>query len=1182
MSRLLVQTDSIQHMVRWVFAGTVLIALNFTLVKIGPWTEGLTDTTQFAFLTSVYSAAGVVLLFVLVWLWRSTSGPWITTWIILAGLLMRLLVFSEPPRFETDFYRYMWDGAITANGYNPYTIRPRDVLENRAERLPQDPMFVVLAETGRSTLENVNHSHLTTIYPPVAQVAFAVAYWIKPFSTESLRAVFLVSELLMVLLLVAVLRSLQLPLHRLALYWWNPITVKEFYVSAHMDGLVAMFAVAALTAVLCRRRYTGLVLLGLAIGTKLWPVVLAPVLVRYGVRTWRQTLVGAILLSAVAGIVVWPMLASWGIDSVSGVNAYAKYWINNAGFFSVLNWMVQTIHEYGGLWWSDPHQFARRVTMGLVLLWMIFLSCRRLLDSASVAWWSTIAVSGLFVLSPTQFPWYYTWVLPFLVLVPIPALVLYTALLPLYHLHYDYYWVLWIEHLPVWLIIGWSAWRLSSAGMTGPRPTTPYNDYTPPADVRIAVVIPALNEEHAIGSVLADIPRWVNQVIVADNGSTDRTAAVAKQHGATVVYEPQRGYGAACLTGVAALDRPDIVVFLDGDFSDHPQEMGRLIAPIVRDEVDLVIGSRVLGHSETGALTLQQRFGNSLACWLIRLLYGVQHTDLGPFRAIRYASLRLLAMDDRDYGWTVQMQVRAARLGFRVAEVPVSYRRRIGKSKISGTIRGVIGAGIKILSTIFREGLRRQSVTGTDRLIIFGRYPTAGKAKTRLIPLLGPTGAALLHRQLVRITVETARRLRTRRSITTELRFTGASQRDMAMLFGRDLIYREQGPGDLGQRLRVAVAETISSGVGKVILVGTDCPMLDAERLDQAFSALDDHDVVIGPALDGGYYLIGVKSDHPELFSDIAWGGSEVLAQTLDACCRLGLRHILLPTLSDVDTPDDLILWASARMPSTNTRPRISVIIPTRNEQDHLAATIASVLTVGGVEIIVVDGQSSDRTVEIARQFGVNVIESEPSRGTQLNLGARHARSDRLVFLHADTILPFGFSSTIEQTLARPGIAAGAFDLGIDARGLAPRVIEWGVFIRARIFGRPYGDQALFMSSDTYRKCGGFPDLPYMEDYAMLSLLRECGRVYVVPARVSTSARRWKSRGWLRTTLRHQWLILRYHLSRPPTRGGIPAVRKVQEPTTSPAIVCTDNQLIETGHGESTSRQGGGCKSAKC
>ena len=220
---------------------------------------------------------------------------------------------------------------------------------------------------------------------------------------------------------------------------------------------------------------------------------------------------------------------------------------------------------------------------------------------------------------------------------------------------------------------------------------------------RIAVIIPALNEEAAIGQVLAAIPPWVDEVVVVDNGSTDATPEVAREMGARVVREPQRGYGAACLAGIEALTSTDLVVFLDGDFSDHPEEMDRLVDPLVAHRADLVIGSRVLGHAQPGALTPQARFGNWLACLPIRLFWQTTYTDLGPFRAIRFPALRGLNMKDRNYGWTVEMQIKAAAQGLRVLEVPVSYRRRVGQSKISGTIRGIVGAGTKILATIGKE-----------------------------------------------------------------------------------------------------------------------------------------------------------------------------------------------------------------------------------------------------------------------------------------------------------------------------------------------------------------------------------------------------------------------------------------------------------------------------------------------
>ena len=222
---------------------------------------------------------------------------------------------------------------------------------------------------------------------------------------------------------------------------------------------------------------------------------------------------------------------------------------------------------------------------------------------------------------------------------------------------------------------------------------------SPPA---IAVVIPACDEEQAIGKVLQDIPDIAQQVIVVDNGSGDGTAEVARCLGAHVVVEPRRGYGQACLAGMAHLDCPDIVVFLDGDYSDYPEDMLAIVRPIIADDADIVIGSRVLGQREKGALLPQARFGNWLATFLIRLLFGVTFTDLGPFRALRYDALMRLEMQDRNFGWTAEMQVKAARLGLRAVEVPVRYRRRIGSSKITGTLSGTLRAGCKILWTIFR------------------------------------------------------------------------------------------------------------------------------------------------------------------------------------------------------------------------------------------------------------------------------------------------------------------------------------------------------------------------------------------------------------------------------------------------------------------------------------------------
>ncbi|MFM9837614.1 MAG: glycosyltransferase family 2 protein [Cyclobacteriaceae bacterium] len=225
--------------------------------------------------------------------------------------------------------------------------------------------------------------------------------------------------------------------------------------------------------------------------------------------------------------------------------------------------------------------------------------------------------------------------------------------------------------------------------------------------MRCVVVIPAFNEENGVGQVIQEIPKdMVQEIVVVNNASTDNTEKIAQENGALVLREPTPGYGRACLKGINYLKnaktRPDVVVFLDADHSDYPEEMAQLIQPILENKADLVIGSRALGNKEQGSMTPQQIFGNWLATRLLRILYNVKFTDLGPFRAIRFDKLIALDMQDKTYGWTVEMQLKAAKMGFRCMEVPVKYRKRIGFSKISGTVKGTVMAGYKILFTIFK------------------------------------------------------------------------------------------------------------------------------------------------------------------------------------------------------------------------------------------------------------------------------------------------------------------------------------------------------------------------------------------------------------------------------------------------------------------------------------------------
>src|ERR1700747_524352 len=279
--------------------------------------------------------------------------------------------------------------------------------------------------------------------------------------------------------------------------------------------------------------------------------------------------------------------------------------------------------------------------------------------------------------------------------------------------------------------------------------------------MRVSVIIPTHNEAQAIGRGLADLPsNLVAEVIVVDSNSTDGTPDLARKMGAQVIQEPRRGYGRACLTGLANAQNPDVVVFLDGDYSDRPSELPVILAPIIEGRADITLGSRIGGKSNPGALPWHQSFGNRLAAGLIRFLYGVKVCDLGPFRAGRADVLRALALEEATYGWAVEMILKGAIAGFRIVEVPVSYHPRIGKSKISGTVKGTIGAGWFILSRIVRYYFRRRSAVPpravylppgrflmeppsqtsvcpprhNRTLVIMAKAPRPGMVKTRLTP----------------------------------------------------------------------------------------------------------------------------------------------------------------------------------------------------------------------------------------------------------------------------------------------------------------------------------------------------------------------------------------------------------------------------------------------------------------
>lgn len=661
---------------------------------------------------------------------------------------------------------------------------------------------------------------------------------------------------------------------------------------------------------------------------------------------------------------------------------------------------------------------------------------------------------------------------------------------------------------------------------------------------KIAVIIPALNEEGSIGHVVQAIPDWVDDVVVADNGSSDRTAERARQAGARVIRVPCRGYGSACLAAIAVLDEPDIVVFLDGDFSDHPDEADLLVDPIIAGEAEMVIGSRVLGRREPGSLSIQQRFGNRLACWLIRLFWQAEFSDLGPFRAIRYRTLQRLGMRDRNYGWTVEMQIKATKAGVPLKEVPVSYRQRIGKSKVSGTMRGVAGAGAKILATIFLTALRlTASPSGnepTGRAMVFTRYPVSGKTKTRLIPAIGAEGAARLHRRLTERTVCKARRVR-RGQISVEVLFDGGTEQQFRDWLGADLVYREQGTGDLGQRMLNGFRGAFRQGIERAVLFGTDLPGLSPETVDRALIELDRHDLVLGPASDGGYYLIGLKRSYGELFTGLPWGSPDVFEMTTAIARDLGLSIALVDRLDDVDRPEDLARWKNELLGHSDNRadfrgnsaPSITVVIPTLNEELSLGRALDRVLMEPDAEVIVVDGGSSDATAGMAKTRGVRVIREAPCRARQMNIGADQGSGEIFLFLHADTLLPRCWAQRVRETLRDSNVVAGAFELKIDSPMRILRLIERLALFRSTFLQTPYGDQALFVRREEFERVGGFPEIPIMEDFALVKKLRKFGRIAIVSDGVLTSPRRWDALGVWRATAINQIMLAGFVLGVP-------------------------------------------------
>jgi rSAM/selenodomain-associated transferase 2/rSAM/selenodomain-associated transferase 1 len=363
----------------------------------------------------------------------------------------------------------------------------------------------------------------------------------------------------------------------------------------------------------------------------------------------------------------------------------------------------------------------------------------------------------------------------------------------------------------------------------------------------------------------------------------------------------------------------------------------------------------------------------------------------------------------------------------------------------------------------------------------------------------------------------------------------------MRTWLGSEWCYLPQASGDLGRRMASAFADAFRSGPELAVLVGTDVPDLTAPILYHAFRQLQDRELVLGPAEDGGYYLIGLARSvferaAPRLFSGIGWGTGAVLDQTLAAAEELALSWSLTDRLADVDRPEDVGLWERHRLAdaAASESAWISVIVPALDEADHIGRALARIPRQEDLEVIVVDGGSTDGTPELAANLGARVVAASPPRSRQLNLGAAAARGTIYLFLHADTLLPDGFADRVRQACAAASVAAGAFRLKIDSGRAGIRAVETVANLRSRYLSLPYGDQGLFVTARRFWELGGFPLMPIMEDFALVRRLSRRGRIAIVDQPVVTSGRRWERLGVARTTLLNQAMVMGYYLGVPP------------------------------------------------
>lgn len=451
--------------------GIILIGLHLAVLALSPGLGYGGDRGSWAVLALVgleVGAGGIYFLAMRTCVGHS-SGTRLLVWILVVGALIRALMFFSTPILEDDFYRYLWDGAVLARGFNPYKYSPQSILNGfDSTGMIPDALLHLARESGE-IIRRINHPYLSTIYPPVSQAAFTLAYWLSPFSLTAWRLVLLGFDLATLCLLIPVLRVLKLPLSWLAVYWWNPLLVKEVINSGHMDLVALPLVLGAVLYSLHDRPLGALVCLAGAIGVKIWPLVLLPLVLRPLISSPRRLGFGLILFGLLTGILFLPVLVVGWVDH-SGFLAYGQRWEMNDALFKLFHGGTWLILQAVDL--QNYAQFAARLlAVGLIALWVTWLVRSPIRDGQDFSQRCLLAVAAVFLLSPTQFPCYYVWLIPLLAIRPQASLLLLTVLLPLYYLRFFFlsrgqaavfdYGIVWLEYLPVWILLGWE-WRANS------------------------------------------------------------------------------------------------------------------------------------------------------------------------------------------------------------------------------------------------------------------------------------------------------------------------------------------------------------------------------------------------------------------------------------------------------------------------------------------------------------------------------------------------------------------------------------------------------------------------------------------------------------------------------------------------------------------------------------------------